>query len=373
MEADSTGSIALLVTYASIALGFSFLCSIAEAVLLTVSPSYIESLKETRAGQARLLEELKNNIDRPLAAILSLNTVAHTVGAVGVGAQAAAIWGDSGVGIASGVMTFLILVASEIIPKTIGAVYWRALAGPTAQFVRVLIALLLPLVWLSELITRVIAGSENRHVVTREEVAAMAGLSNESGEMKTVESRMVKNLLALEKLTVEDIMTPRTVLIAFPRELTVGELMEKRPDLPVSRLPIYDESIDRVTGFVLKSDVLLAQARNEPDAQLMTLRRDLRAVPSTASLSKLFETLLGEREHIALVIDEYGGTDGLVTMEDVLETVLGMEIVDEADVIDDMQRLARQQWEQRAKALGLEVVEENAPRQDSSSDSGDGS
>ncbi|MBS04117.1 MAG: hemolysin [Gammaproteobacteria bacterium] len=349
------GSLTLLIVYASVALGFSFLCSIAEAVLLSASPSYAESLKESSPRSGRLLAKLKANIDRPLAAILTLNTIAHTVGAVGVGAEAGALWGSVGVGIASGVMTLLILVASEIIPKTIGAVFWRALAAPTAHGVALLIKLVLPVVWLSEAITRSFINSKEAERVTRDEIAAVAEMSKDSGELRTVENRILNNLLRLHSLTVNDIMTPRTVILALQEDITVGALMQDGETLPVSRIPIYTDTVDNVTGFVLKSDILLAQARDQPETRLKELRRDLSAIPASASLSALFDHFIHERDHLSLVVDEYGGTDGLVSMEDLVETLLGIEIVDEADMAEDMQRLARQHWAKRASALGFQI------------------
>ncbi len=349
--AAATGSVFWLVFFAVVAISFSFLCSIAEAVLLSVSPSYIAINIERRSKSARLLERLKANIDRPLSAILSLNTIAHTVGAAGVGAQAAGIWGQQAVGWASAAMTLLILLLSEIIPKTIGAVYWRELAPVTATFVQWLIWLLYPLVWFSELMTRLIAG-DKQDIITREEVAAMAQLSAEDGELAADESRILANLFRLRSLTVEDIMTPRTVVIAFPQQMTVGQVVDSPNALPVSRIPIYGDSIDSITGFVLKPDILLAAHENR-ETPLVELRRDLRTVEASAPLTKLLDVLLNERAHIALVIDRYGGTDGLVTLEDLLETLLGMEIIDEADAAADMQRLARQQWKKRVAALGL--------------------
>lgn len=350
----------LLILYALLAIGFSFFCSIAEAVLLSVTPSYIATLKEQGKKSALLLEGLKANVDRPLAAILSLNTIAHTGGAAGVGAQAAEIWGlESGgghaVGYASAIMTLLILVLSEIIPKTIGAVFWRPLAVYIGQLVQVLIWVLYPLVWLSEILTKLIAGNNRQDVVTRDEVAAMAAISAEGGELEATESRILTNLFRLRTLTAHDIMTPRTVILAYPEETTVAEVLEQEPSLTVSRVPIYQESVDNVTGFVLKTDILLAQSGDRPQTPLSELKRDIKAVPATASLSLLFDVLLKQHTHIALVHDEYGGTDGLVSLEDLIETLLGLEIVDEADAATDMQRLAREQWEKRAKALGLDV------------------
>lgn len=368
------GSVTLLIVYAAVALGFSFLCSIAEAVLLSASPSYAESLKEKSPRSGRLLAELKANIDRPLAAILTLNTVAHTVGAVGVGAEAGTLWGSMGVGIASGVMTVLILVASEIIPKTIGAVFWRALSVPTAHGVAILIKAVLPIVWFSEVLTRVFTGSKGAERVTRDEIAAVAEMSKDSGELRTVENRILNNLLRLHSLTVNDIMTPRTVILAFQEDITVGDLMDDAAKLPVSRIPIFVDTVDNVTGFVLRSDILLAQARDEDSTKLSELRRDLSAVPASASLSALFDHFIHERDHLALVVDEYGGTDGLVSMEDLVETLLGIEIVDEADVAEDMQRLARQHWARRASALGFQIPmeQDGAPLNGNGSPSAEG-
>ncbi|PON17714.1 hemolysin [Candidatus Entotheonella serta] len=266
-------------------------------------------------------------------------------------------------GWASAGMTLLILVLSEIIPKTIDAVYWRALAPQTARFIQGLIWLLYPFVLLAESLTRLISGGQKPDVVTREEVAAMAALSAQEGQMDTQESSIFSNLLRLRSLTVRDIMTPRTVMLAFPQDLTSGQVLDAQDELPVSRLPIYEDSIDHVTGFVLKSDLLLAQARGQADTVLTTLRRDIRVVPDTASLSHLLDVLASQGEHIALVVGEYGGTEGLVTLEDLVETLLGLEIVDEADAAIDMQRLARERWEKRAERLGLNVSDAggNAP------------
>ncbi len=364
LTTSGAGSVTGLVFFALVAIGFSFFCSIAEAVLLSVSPSYIATLSEKRPRAARSLEALKANIDRPLAAILSLNTIAHTVGAAGVGAQAAGIWGHQAVGWASAAMTLLILVLSEIIPKTVGAVYWRSLAPWIARLVRWLIWLLLPLVWMSELLTRLIAHKEHV-VVTREEVVAMAELSVEGGQLAQGESRILKNLFRLRSLTAEDVMTPRTVILAFSQDRMVGDVLAERSELPVSRIPIYDGRLDHITGFVLKADILLQQAQDKPSTKLLDLKRPLKRVPVTATLSQVFDELLNDRQHIALVVDEYGGTDGLVTLEDVLETLLGAEIVDEADAVADLRHHARRQWARRAEALGLNI--EGAPTPDEQS------
>ena len=352
MESGLDGSVTLLITYAAIALIFSFLCSIAEAVLLSVSSTYPDAIKESHPRGAALLAHLKANIDRPLAAILTLNTIAHTVGAIGVGAEAGQIWGNAGVGIASGVMTFLILVASEIIPKTIGAVYWRQMSIYTAYAVNFLIKVVYPMVWFAEKTTKMFS-KPDLDPITRDEVAAVAEMSKQTGELRLLESRVVKNLLQLDGLKVSDIMTPRTVIIAASQDTSVEDFLKEHKHLPVSRIPLYEETIDHVTGFALKSDIFLAQANGEVKQPLSKLKRELHAIPATASLAKVFEHFFERRDHLALVVDEYGGTDGLVSMEDLVETLLGIEIVDEADVEEDMQRLAREHWHRRAKNLGL--------------------
>ena len=361
---EGAGSYTLLIIYGFLAIGISFLCSVAEAVLLSVTPSYIATFAERSSPTAALLRKQKENLSRPLAAILSLNTIAHTAGAAGVGAEAAALWGGTSgwgqhaVGLASAVMTLLILVLSEIIPKTVGAVYWRALAPYVARMLQLWILLLLPLVWMSELLTKLIGGGEKQDIVTREEVAAMATISEADGQLASEETRILHNLLRFRSLTVNDIMTPRTVIVAFDESLTVGEALKRRPNLTVSRIPVFKKSIDHVTGFVLKTDILLKQANDQPDTPLKEVRREIRAVHAHMNLARLFDVLLNERAHLAVVVDEYGGTDGLVTLEDLIETLLGEEIVDEADSEADMQRFARRRWEERAKLLGLEITGE---------------
>ena len=387
---EGTGSWALLLTYLGVAIGFSFLCSIAEAVLLSVTPSYIAQLRDKAAaeagaapeartdaateeiagaaeehtGVAATLAKLKQNVDRPLAAILSLNTIAHTVGAAGVGAEGAAIFGSNYLGVISAVLTLLILVFSEIIPKTLGATYWRGLAPLVARVVSVLIWVMYPLVLLSDGLSKLISPHGTHGTVTREEIAAMASLGAESGNLEHSESRVFANLLRFRELTVADVMTPRTVVIAFPQSLTVDGLFEKMPDVPVSRLPVYREKLDDVTGFVHKNDLLLARARGEGGKPLADFRRDLTTVRDETTLAELSDVLLGGGNHIAAVTDRFGGLDGVVTQEDLIETLLGLEIVDEHDAAPDMQKLARKKWERRAKKLGIALPGEIAAAAD---------
>jgi len=360
-DAEATrADVVALITYVTLALLFSFLCSISEAVLLSLTPSFIETVGRDRPGLGRRLERLKvANVDRSLAAILTLNTIAHTVGAIGAGAKATVVFGSTYFGVFSAIMTLLILVLSEIVPKTIGAVYWRRLAAPTAWFVQGLIWLLYPLILVSESLTRWIARGKAAHVFHREDLAAMANLGERAGSLGADESRVIRNLLMLQDLTAGDVMTPRPVVMALPEDTTVTDALAHEGLQQFSRVPIYRETIDQVSGFVLKDEVLLAQARGEGGRRLAELRRELPTVHRGLGLRRLLAFLLERRQaHIALVIDEYGGTEGLVTMEDVVETLLGLEIVDEMDRNVDMQALARRRWRERARTMGLIVDDE---------------
>ncbi len=345
---------ALLGLYVLMALVFSFLCSVAEAVLLSITPSYIAGLQEKKPKLAKLLKQLKQeDVDQSLAAILTLNTIAHTVGAIGSGAKATDVFGSTWVGVFSAVMTLMILFLSEIIPKTLGAVYWRGLVRPTAVFVRILIVTLYPLIWISKQLTQIIAHKKGVHVFSREEFVAMAGIGEQSGRIKASESRIIRNLFRFDSLTAEDIMTPRTVIVTLSQDLTVQEALEVQAHSPFSRILLYGRGLDDVTGFVLKTDMLLFHSQDRTEEKLSSLKRDLMKVAHNIKLSGLLERLLDHRQHIAVVVDEYGGTMGLVTLEDVVETLLGTEIVDEMDKVEDMQAWARQQWSKRSKTQGL--------------------
>ncbi len=352
----SPNDVILLVLYILLALVFSFLCSVAEAVLLSITPSFIADLRDRKPKLAALLKRLKqDNVDQSLAAILTLNTIAHTVGAIGSGAKATVVFGSAWFGLFSAVMTLMILFLSEIIPKTIGAVHWRKLAGLTARFVRLLIWCLYPLIWISEALTRLIARGESGHTFSRDEFIAMAGIGERGGQIDEQESRIIRNLFRFGSLKACDIMTPRTVIAAFPQDMTVSEALDTRHKAQFSRLPLYQINIDHVIGFILRDDLLLSKAQDRGDERLETLKRNLLTVSGEMKLSELLTFLLDHRQQLALVVGEFGGTEGLVTLEDVVETLLGLEIVDEMDKVEDMQALARQQWAKRAKALGLEV------------------
>jgi len=347
----------LLIVYVLIALVFSFLCSIAEAVILSTTSAHITLLEKEGKKSGRFLQKLKADINKPLAAILTLNTVAHTVGAAGAGAEAAAVFGNAYIGIASAVLTLLILVFSEIIPKTLGAHYWRQLAPATAYVLNILVFVLYPFVVLSEFLTRGLTSEPTLTGFSRREFAAMAELSVEEGQLEAKESAIFKNLLRLRKTPIADAMTPRTVLFSLPEDLSVGDFFHNYDDVRFSRIPIYAENRDAVTGFVLRSDLLLAQARGNSDQQLKSYSREFPALLASMSLARAFDLLMRQRTHILLAVDEYGGVKGLLTLEDLLETLLGLEIIDEGDKDIDMQQLARKLWKRRAKEMNINVEE----------------
>jgi CBS domain containing-hemolysin-like protein len=343
----------LLVLYIVVAIGVSFLCSIMEAVLLSVTPGYLISLGSQQPGTAARLRRLKEKIDEPLAAILSLNTIAHTVGAAGAGAQAAKVFGSNWLGLFSALLTLAILFLSEIIPKTIGAVYWKRLAPPVTRLLVWLMVPLKPLVWLSGLASRAISSQHNLVHVSRDEILALANLGAQQGVLDEDESRIVEALLRFRSLRAADVMTPRTVIFALPAEETIGAVLEENQPLRFSRIPIFRGSIDTVAGFVLKDEILERAAQGDAGIPLEELRRELLFVPATIRLSKLLDVFLSSREHIAAVIDEFGGIAGLITLEDVVETLLDLEIVDEVDSVEDLRAAARSKWRRRASKLGL--------------------
>lgn len=352
--------VAMLIGFVLLSVFVSFICSVSEATLLTMTPSYVASIAEEDPKKSAMLKNVKiDNIDQSIAAILTLNTVAHTVGSLGAGAQATIVFGSQWFGVFSAVMTLIILIGSEIIPKTLGTVYWRTLSGPVAYFVKAIIFLLYPLIWLSEKLTKLLTRGKKASTFSRNEFAALASVGEQSGQIDPLESRIIRNLLAFGAIKVEDIMTPRSVMHAFDQSITVAELLANRPKLIFSRLPIYDEDLDKVTGFVLKSDILLAKANNHMDKPLESYKREITFVFSKMKLFDLLDLMLNSRIHIAVTVGEYGEVKGLVTLEDVLETLLGLEIVDEVDRVEDMQALARQMMQRRSARLGMSVEEDD--------------
>ena len=355
----------LLLLFFSLSILFSFLCSICEAVLLSIPPSYVEIKNQEGDPVGKLLKEFKTDIDRPLSAILTLNTIAHTVGAIGVGSQAGALYGDQPLVIGGAempftmepvigaLMTLAILILSEIIPKTLGANYWKQLVPFTVRALRVVIIVLWPLVWFSQFITKKLKKDKTKSVFSRADFTAMAELGAREGVFAKEESKIIRNLLRFNTIRAKDIMTPRTVVLAADQNQTISDFFEAHQDLRFSRIPIFQDSKDHITGFVLKDVLLLKIIKGESDKPLSAIRRELMIVNEFINIPDLFNKLMEKREHIALVVDEFGGMAGLVTMEDVIETLLGMEIVDEWDKIEDMQKLARLNWEKRARAMGI--------------------
>lgn len=342
----------LLLVYILVALGFSFLCSIAEAVILCVTSAHIALLEKEQKPSGALLRELKADINKPLAAILTLNTITHTMGAAGAGAQAAVVFGNAYVGVASAVLTLLILIFSEIIPKTLGAHYWRTLAPATAYGLRILIKLLYPFVVLSNKITGNLTSGHGLTGFSRSEFAAMAELSAQEGELAQQESAILKNLLLLRETQVKDAMTPRTVVFSLSEKTTIETFFHKYDHVRFSRIPIYKDNPELISGFVLRSDLLLAQARGNTQSQLDNYGRKMPAVLATMSLSQAFDELMRQRGHIALVMEEHGGMGGILTLEDIIETLLGLEIIDEGDKAEDMQKLAKRLQQKRLQQTG---------------------
>lgn len=338
-----------------VAIGFSFLCSIGEAVLLSVTTVYIALLEKNDKPSGPLLRKLKEDIHSPLAAILTLNTIAHTVGAAGVGAQSAVLFGSVYVGITSAILTVLILVFSEIIPKTLGTHYWRSLAPATAYSLKYLILALYPFVKLSEKLTQGLANEPTLKGFSRKEFAAMAELSVDEGQLAQQESEMLKNLLLLQEARVKDAMTPRTVVFSLPEDTNIADFFLNHKNSRFSRIPIYVDDHEKVTGFVLRSDLLEALASENSTGTVKDYRRELTAISSSSSLSQAFEEFLRRHAHIMLVVDEYGSMEGVLALEDVLETLLGLEIIDEVDKTEDMQKLARRLWKRRARNMGVRI------------------
>lgn len=366
------GMLSLLIVFFLVSIVASFLCSLWEATLLSITPSYAQlKLGEgTRTGQK--LQEFKANIDQPLAAILTLNTIAHTVGAIGVGAQAAAIWTETNPLVTSFlvpvVMTLAILILSEIIPKTLGATHWQGLAPFTVNSVSLVIVLLYPLVWLSQRITGLLKGDARKSIFSHSEFLAMAEIGVEEGHVDPRQSEIIQNLFELHAVPVRDVMTPRTVVTAAPEAMSLRDFFQANRKLPFSRIPLYEgESKEAVSGYFMKDALLSNLLDGLGDRPLSELKRPIIVVPETAGLHDVFDELLVRHEQIALVVDEYGDMAGIVTLEDLFETLLGTEIVDEYDQAADMRVVARRMWEARAKKHGLLLEQEEGQERDSSS------
>ena len=345
----------LLLLYLIGALSISFLCSILEAVLLSTPMSYASMLEKEERPGALLLKKYKQDIDKPIAAILSLNTISHTVGAAGVGAQSEAIFGSQFFALTSAILTLLILVFSEIIPKTIGAAYWRGLAIPCVRIIHVLVIITYPLVLMSELITHLFSSNKQQASVSREEVSAMVTVGAEEGVFETKENSMIQNMLRLDDVTAREIMTPSSVVEMAEESMTLREFYQNDAYRQFSRIPVYnEENDDYIKGYVLRQTILEKLSEDKFDLRLSDILRPVLSFQETESCATIWEKLLGKKEHISVIIDEYGCFRGIVTMEDVIETMLGTEIVDEKDKVTDMQEFAREKWQEQQEQQNLE-------------------
>lgn len=351
----------LLITYILIALIVSFVCSLLEASLLTITPSAINSAKQMGKRWAERMETYKNDIDRPLSAILTLNTVAHTMGGVGAGAEYARLFpGKTGEAVFAGALTIAILILTEIIPKTLGSRYAVPLAGFTVSILKVIVLFLSPLIWFSKKITRVItSGNQDIPNMHREELLAMTRIGAESGQLKERESEFVHNLIQLHSMKTWDIMTPRPVIFALPESTPLTEFVKILEEKPFSRIPVYQGTRDEITGFVIRGEALLAHLKDEHDtATLADVKRPITVTAEHTPVDQLFQRFIAERIQITLVVDEFGTTVGLVSFEDIIETIFGIEILDEKDKVADMQTHARNLWKERARKMGIELIEE---------------
>jgi CBS domain containing-hemolysin-like protein len=337
----------LLFFYLFIALFISFLCSIMESVLLSTSNSYLTVVKEKGEDWAAKFIELRNNIDKPLSAILSLNTVAHTVGAAGVGAQAIIVFGDAYFGLVSAILTLLILVFTEIIPKTVGAKYYRGLSKFSYYVISVMIVITYPLVLMSAFISKLFSGKEKEKSTSREEVSALATIGANEGIFNEKENKIIQNIIRLKDIKVTDVLTPRVVLALADENLSLEDFLQNKEYLKFSRIPVFSGRTDNVTGYVFSKEVYQNIAEKKQTKILKDIKRRIVVISDDEVLFNVWELLLEEKEHIALVMDEYGNIDGIITLEDIIETLIGLEIIDEKDTITDMQEFARNRWKQR--------------------------
>ena len=336
-----------LIAFVAVALVVSFFCSVFESVLHHLTPAYVINLEKKQSRWASAVRGLYDNLGRSQAAVLILNTIAHTVGAAGAGVQAASVFGDGSTGLFVAVLTLLILFVSEIIPKTLGSNGWQKLVPSTAVCVSFLVRLQMPLIWLAEQVTRQLTPRHKKSDYLRDEISAMADIGEEEGVLHGIESDLLKNMLRFRDLKIIEIMTPRSVLFTLPESMDAETYLQAYPDNAFSRVPVYSDEPDDINGFVMKNDILMAYHQKGGKVTLGELRRPIIAVLENESLPRLMTTLLEQRNHIAMVVTEYGDIRGIVTLEDMIETLLGREIVDESDEVVDMQQVALQKWAER--------------------------
>ncbi|MBX2817495.1 MAG: hemolysin family protein [Saprospiraceae bacterium] len=349
----------LLILFFALSIVFSFLCSIWEAVLLSITPSYVRTQTAKGGAIGLKLTEYKKDIDRPLSAILTLNTIAHTVGAIGVGAQAGELFGNTSLNllglelswesVIAGLMTLAILILSEIIPKTLGANNWRALAPFTIRSIGILLFLLAPLVWLSQAITKRLKSDKEKSVLSRADFAVMARLGEESGALDSSESTIISNLLTFKDTVVRDIMTPKSIVVMEPQSMLLKDFFAKHANLQFSRVPVYGEKEDDITGMVLKDTLLATLADDQHHLTLADIKLPIEKSEANQTLPSLLKKMTAARSHMAVVMNEFGSMTGLVTMEDIIETLLGLEILDETDEVEDLRKLAAERWAEQSK------------------------
>ena len=351
MEEPSLYSESLIYIIMSLSIVLSALCSMLEATLLSTPLSYITGLEEQGVRGAERLKNLKQHPERPISAILCLNTIANTVGASIVGSLVYEVYGDAIVGIFSTIFTLAILVLAEIIPKTIGTSYWRTLAIPASVIINFMIFIMFPLVWVLEKITSLISSKSTQISVSREDISAMVSMATEEEVIEKEEKKMIQNLLKLDEVTAHEIMTPSAVVEMAEAHMTIREFYDSE-DLTHSRIPVYDDENDEyVIGYVLRQEILEKMAEDKFTTTLSEITRPIMTFAEEDSVSDIWEKMLSKKEHISVILDEYGSVRGIVTMEDVIETMLGHEIVDETDEVVDMQEYAKEQWEKAQKEL----------------------
>ncbi len=340
----------LLFVYFFLAVVVSFCCSVMEAVMLSTTSVYVRATIKKKKTYGNLLKSLKSQVNRPLSAILTLNTFANMVGAAGVGAQVHTLYGSKFVTLASIVLTLVILIVSEIIPKTIGANYWRTLAPLVTYLVTALIFALYPAVWFSEKLNRLLTRKKVTSI-TREDMIVTAEMGASEGAIGQKESRVIKNLLMLDTLKVSEIMTPRAVILAFEKKIKIKEAMEKNQPIRFSRVPVYEGSLDQVVGFIHRYKILEAYSHDLFDISLEEYMKPIHSIPDQISVAAVLDQFIKRKEHIFIAVDSYGVLTGLVTLEDAVETLLGVEIVDEFDSVADMRQYALERWQMRKKTM----------------------
>lgn len=371
---------ALLLIYLLGAMSISFMCSVLEATLMSTPISYITMREEEGYKPAVKFKKFKQESSRPIAAILSLNTIANTIGAAGVGAQATAVFGSQWFGLVSAITTVLILVFSEIIPKTIGTSYWKSLMGFATKVISVLIVIMYPLVIMVEGLSKLITPKSSEAVVSREEVSAMANVAEEEGDLEEDENAIIQNLISMDEVTASDAMTPRVVSAIAPESMTMRAFYKDKRYLHHSRIPVYADNDEYITGYILRMDALQLLADDKFDRTLGSIKRDIASFAEDTPLDKIWDEMLSKDEQIAVIINEYGSFQGILTLEDVIETLLGSEIVDEKDTVRDMQQFARDKWKkihpEQSAAAGAAADDSDTAAQsagETGSDSGHGS